>query len=141
MTKKLSKMLFVWFITLYPNKLPANQHQFYRCYKKFVTSIKLVLASWLLFCTNFCKNIWKKMCKMYKNCVKFFVPCVKFLQNFCTFQIYTAILDHVKRALVLELPPSPTIIIKKLKDRHCSFLTCFWRKHLTFSNEGFDCLS
>ena len=50
-------------------------------------------------CKNFCKNICKKMCKMCKNCVNIFFPCVKFLQNFCTFQIYTAILDHVKRAL------------------------------------------
>ena len=51
------------------------------------------------FCKYICKNICKKMCKMCKKCVKKIFPCVKVLQNFCTFQIYTEILDHVKRAL------------------------------------------
>ena len=41
----------------------------------------------------------KNSAKCVKNCVIFFYSCVKFLQKFCTFQIYTAFSDHVKIAL------------------------------------------
>ena len=39
---------------------------------------------------TFLGKMWKKLCKL------FFCSCVKFLQSFCTFQIYTAFSDYVK---------------------------------------------
>ena len=57
------------------------------------------------------------MCKMCKKCVKKIFPCVKVLQNFCTFQIYTEILDHVKRALGKYYLVSSSLVTCTIADR------------------------
>ena len=47
-----------------------------------------------IFCKIFTKYF---VCKIFAKCEK------KFLQNFCNFEIYTLILDHVKSLLGSDL--------------------------------------
>ena len=66
--------------------------------------IWLFLAPILQFPSEFgtnCMEMYKKMGKkVWKRMCKFFCSCVKFLKKNCSFQIYTAISDHVNRPLL-----------------------------------------
>ena len=87
-----------------------------------------------------CKKIVKKLqknCKKVAKCAKEIFFCVKFLQIFCKFWIYTLILDHVKSLLdnsfiplctkVTEIPSSSSfrlegiiLLLSKTKRNRCS---------------------